>query len=94
MTPEDESVIPERLLWSVESKKNAFRVDLLNQLPWLRKVLLSQWWPERIWFLVMAIFIPVTITGFLGPQNRTESMILNFLWAWWWGVDFVKNSLK
>jgi transcriptional regulator with AAA-type ATPase domain len=41
MTPPDQTVIPEQVLWSVQSEKNAFRVDLLNQLPWLRQFLLS-----------------------------------------------------
>ncbi len=84
MTPPEEFVIPEQVLWSVESKKNAFRVDLLNQIPWLRRFLLSKWWPERFWIVMMAIFIPVTIMGYLGPQSRDASVTLNFFWAWWW----------
>ncbi|MEQ8958189.1 MAG: 4Fe-4S binding protein, partial [Coleofasciculus sp. C2-GNP5-27] len=84
MTPAGQSVIPEQVLWSVESKKNAFRVDLLNQLPWLRKFLLSDWWPQRFWLIVMAIFIPVTVMGYIGPQSRDASITLNFFWAWWW----------
>ncbi len=84
MTPAGQSVIPEQVLWSVESQKNAFRVDLLNQLPWLRKFLLSDWWPQRFWFIVMAIFVPVTVMGYIGPQSRDASITLNFFWAWWW----------
>jgi polyferredoxin/CRP-like cAMP-binding protein len=84
MTPPDQSIIPEQVLWSVQSEKNAFRVDLLNQLPWLRPFLLSQWWPERFWGLVMLLFIPVTLMGFIGPQTRDANMALNFFWAWWW----------
>jgi transcriptional regulator with AAA-type ATPase domain/NAD-dependent dihydropyrimidine dehydrogenase PreA subunit len=84
MTPTEQSVIPEQVLWSVESKKNAFRVDLLNQIPWLRRFLLSKWWPERFWILMMVIFIPVTIMGYIGPQTRDASITLNFFWAWWW----------
>lgn len=83
-TPAGQTTIPEQVLWSVTSQKNAFRVDLLNEIPWLRPFLLSQWWPKRFWLLVMAIFIPVTLMGFLGPQTRSENMILNFFWAWWW----------
>ena len=86
MTPVGQTAIPEQVLWSVESPKNAFRIDLLNQLPWLRQFLLSQWWPERFWFLVMALFIPVTVMGYIGPQTREASMTLNFFWAWWWPV--------
>jgi polyferredoxin/CRP-like cAMP-binding protein len=84
MTPAEQTVIPEQVLWSVESPKNTFRVDLLNQIPWLRPFLLSKWWPERFWVLMMAIFIPVTIMGLIGPQSRNSSMTLNFFWAWWW----------
>ncbi|MEA5472391.1 sigma 54-interacting transcriptional regulator [Spirulina sp. 06S082] len=84
MTPAEQTVIPEQVLWSVESAKNAFRVDLLNQIPGLRRFLLSNWWPERFWLLMMAIFIPVTIMGLIGPQTRDASMTLNFFWAWWW----------
>ncbi|MEA5419272.1 cyclic nucleotide-binding domain-containing protein [Spirulina sp. CCNP1310] len=84
MTPAEQSIIPEQVLWSVESKKNAFRVDLLNQIPGLRPFLLSHWWPERFWWPMMAIFVPVTIMGLIGPQTRETNMILNFFWAWWW----------
>ncbi|NEQ43010.1 MAG: cyclic nucleotide-binding domain-containing protein [Leptolyngbya sp. SIOISBB] len=84
MTPPDQSVIPEPVLWSVQSEKNAFRIDLLNQLPWLRQFLLSPWWPERFWIVVMGLFIPVTVMGFIGPQTRDANMALNFFWAWWW----------
>ncbi len=84
MTPAGQSVIPEQVLWSVQSAKNAFRIDLLNQLPWLRQLLLSPWWPERFWVLVMAIFVPVTVMGYLGPQTRESSITLNLFWAWWW----------
>ncbi|MBR8827368.1 MAG: sigma 54-interacting transcriptional regulator [Gomphosphaeria aponina SAG 52.96 = DSM 107014] len=84
MTPTEKTFIPEQLLWSLESPKNSFRLDLLNQLPWLRQFLLSKWWPEGFWILVMALFIPVTISGFFGSENRSESIILNLFWAWWW----------
>ncbi|MGB7084621.1 MAG: sigma 54-interacting transcriptional regulator, partial [Phormidesmis sp.] len=86
MTPPDQTVIPEQVLWSLQSEKNAFRVDLLNQLPWLRQFLLSAWWPERFWILVMVLFIPVTTMGLIGPQTRDANMALNFFWAWWWPV--------
>ncbi|MEB3356757.1 MAG: sigma 54-interacting transcriptional regulator [Synechococcales bacterium] len=84
MTPPEQSVIPEQVLWSVQSAKNAFRIDLLNEVPWLRGFLLSRWWPERLWWLVMALFIPVTLLGFIGPQNRGDSLTLHLFWAWWW----------
>ncbi|PSB17263.1 4Fe-4S binding protein [Phormidesmis priestleyi ULC007] len=84
MTPLGQSVIAEQALWSVQSAKNAFRVDLLTHVPWLREVLLSRWYPEGIWFVMMAFFVPVTIAGFMGPQARDSSVTLNLFWAWWW----------
>jgi len=84
MTPPDQTVIPESVLWSVQSEKNAFRIDLLNQVPWLRPWLLSDWWPQGVWLVMMALFIPVTLIGFVGPQTRESSLTLNFFWAWWW----------
>lgn len=84
MTPMGQTIIPEQVLWSLQSAKNAFRIDLLEQLPWLRRFLLSRWWPERFWTVIMAIFVPVTVMGYIGPQTRDASMTLNFFWAWWW----------
>lgn len=48
MTCLEQSVIPEQALWSVQSDKNAFRLDLLTHVPWLRQVLLSRWYPEGL----------------------------------------------
>ncbi|MBE9182348.1 sigma 54-interacting transcriptional regulator [Oculatella sp. LEGE 06141] len=84
MTSIGHSVIPEQALWSVQSTKNAFRLDLLTHVPWLRQVLLSRWYPEGIWIGMMAIFVPVTILGFTGAQDRANSVTLNLFWAWWW----------
>lgn len=84
MTPPGQTVVAEQALWSVQSTKNAFRVDLLTHVPWLRQVLLSRWYPEGIWIAMMAFFVPVTIAGFLGPQTRESSVTLNLFWAWWW----------
>ncbi len=84
MTPPGQTVISEQVLWSVQSAKNAFRVDLLTHVPWLRQLLLSRWYPEGIWIVMMAIFVPITIAGFIGPQTRDSSVTLNLFWAWWW----------
>jgi len=84
MTLPEQTIVSESVLWSVQSPKNAFRVDLLTQVPWLRRWLLSRWWPEGVWWLVMVLFIPVTALGFLGPQSRESSLTLNLFWAWWW----------
>jgi transcriptional regulator with AAA-type ATPase domain/NAD-dependent dihydropyrimidine dehydrogenase PreA subunit len=90
MTPVGQSVIAEQVLWSVQSTKNAFRLDLLTHVPGLRQFFLSRWYPEGIWIAMMAIFVPVTILGFLGPQSRDSSITLNLFWAWWWpGYLFV-----
>lgn len=84
MTPQGHTVIPEQALWSVQSQKNAFRLDLLTHVPNLRKFFLSRWYPEGIWIVMMAIFVPVTILGFIGVQDREHSVTLNLFWAWWW----------
>ncbi|MFB2917098.1 cyclic nucleotide-binding domain-containing protein [Aerosakkonema funiforme] len=84
MTPSGQSVIPEQALWSVQSTKNAFRIDLLTHVPWLRQLFLSRWYPEAIWIVMMAIFVPITILGFVGSQSRDSSITLNLFWAWWW----------
>jgi len=84
MTPPGQFILPEQVLWSVQSEKNAFRIDLLNHVPWLRRFLLSHWWPEGFWWPMMALFIPVVVMGYLGPQEREASFTLNFFWAWWW----------
>jgi len=86
MIPESETILTEKLLWSLESTKNAFRLDLLNQFPWLRKFILSRWYPQALWLIIMVIFVPITIMGFVGPQTRSENVILNLFWAWWWPI--------
>ncbi len=84
MTPPGQAVIAEQALWSVQSAKNAFRLDLLTHVPWLRQFLLSSWYPDGIWIVMMAFFVPVTIAGLIGPQARENSVTLNLFWAWWW----------
>ncbi|MGE5655183.1 MAG: cyclic nucleotide-binding domain-containing protein [Actinomycetota bacterium] len=84
MTPPGHLAIPEQALWSVQSTKNAFRLDLLTHVSWLRQVLLNRWYPEGIWVVMMAIFVPITISGFIGSQSRESSATLNLFWAWWW----------
>ncbi|OKH40619.1 RNA polymerase subunit sigma-54 [[Phormidium ambiguum] IAM M-71] len=84
MTPIGQSIISEQTLWSVQSTKNAFRIDLLTHVPWLRKIFLNRWYPEGIWIVMMAIFLPITTLGFIGSQSRDSSITLNVFWAWWW----------
>ena len=89
MTPAGHWIIPEQALWSVQSHKNSFRLDLLTHIPNLRKILLSHWYPEGIWIVMMAIFVPVSILGFLGDQDREHSVTLNLFWTWWWPVSLL-----
>lgn len=84
MTPPEQTMICEQVLWSVESKKNTFRLDLLNYIPALRRFLLSEWWLKPFWWIHMAIFIPLIILGFTGSPTRDNSLTLNIFWAWWW----------
>ncbi len=84
MTPLSQMVMSEQVLWSVQSTKNAFRLDLLTHVAWLRPLLLSRWYPEAIWGVMMAVFVPVVVWGFVGPQSRDSSITLNLFWAWWW----------
>jgi polyferredoxin/CRP-like cAMP-binding protein len=84
MTPPAHDVIAEQVLWSVQSAKNAFRLDLLTHVPWLRRALLSRWYPQALWVAMMVVFVPVTVLGFIGPQDRGDSVTLNLFWAWWW----------
>jgi len=84
MTPLGQKIIPEQALWSVQSTKNSFRLDLLTHVSWLRGFLLSRWYPKGFWLLMMVLFVPLTILGFIGPQSRGSSITLNLFWAWWW----------
>ncbi|MFM6279163.1 MAG: 4Fe-4S binding protein, partial [Dolichospermum sp.] len=84
MTPADQTMISEQVLWSVESNKNSFRIDLLNYIPALRRFLLSNWWLTPFWWLHITIFIPLVILGFVGSPTRDQSLVLNIFWAWWW----------
>ncbi|MBD2136781.1 4Fe-4S binding protein [Anabaena sp. FACHB-1237] len=84
MTPADQTMISEQVLWSVESNKNSFRIDLLNYIPPLRRFFLSNWWLTPFWWLHITIFIPLVILGFIGSPTRDQSLVLNIFWAWWW----------
>jgi polyferredoxin len=84
MTPLAETVISEQALWSVQAKKNTFRLDLLEYVPGLRQFLLSKWWLKPFWWLHMALFIPLIISGLMGSHPRGQSLTLNIFWAWWW----------
>jgi transcriptional regulator with AAA-type ATPase domain/NAD-dependent dihydropyrimidine dehydrogenase PreA subunit len=77
--------ITEEIIWPSQSKKQQFRVNLLNAYPKLRKFLRSPWWPDRINYgLTLTGFALIVAILFLGPQTRDRNVALNFFWAWWW----------
>lgn len=86
MTPSTETMINEQVLWSVQSKKNKFRIDLLEYIPGLRQLVLSDIWLAPFWAISMIIFLLMVVLGFVGLPMREESLILNVFWAWWWPV--------
>jgi polyferredoxin len=62
-----------------------FRVNLLNGYPKLRRFLRSDWWPDRINYgFTLTAFAIAVLLLFIGPQHRSENVVLNLFWAWWW----------
>ncbi|GAB1544892.1 sigma 54-interacting transcriptional regulator [Scytonema sp. NUACC21] len=77
--------LTEEILWSAETKKKRFRVNLLNAYPKLRNFLRSSWWPDRINYGFTLIAFPIIVAIlFVGPQTRDRNFALNLFWAWWW----------
>ncbi|MGC9524888.1 MAG: sigma 54-interacting transcriptional regulator [Limnospira sp.] len=77
--------ITEEIIWPSQSKKQQFRVNLLNSYPKFRQFLRSPWWPDRINYgFTAAAFAAVVAILFLGPQTRSQNFALNLFWAWWW----------
>lgn len=77
--------ITEEIIWPSQSKKQQFRVNLLNQYPILRKFLRSPWYPDRINYgITTLLFAVIILVLFIAPQNRSENFALNLFWAWWW----------
>ncbi|MDY7012969.1 MAG: cyclic nucleotide-binding domain-containing protein [Cyanobacteriota bacterium] len=75
----------EEILWPSQSKKQRFRVNLLNANPQLRQFLRSPWWPDRINYgFTLTAFALIVAILFLGPQTRDRNFALNLFWAWWW----------
>jgi polyferredoxin len=82
--------LTEEIVWPAQSKKKQFRFNLLNAYPGLRRLLRSDWWPDRINYgFTLWFFALVVIIGFIGPQNRQENFTLNMFWAWWWPLILV-----
>ncbi|MBW4590965.1 MAG: sigma 54-interacting transcriptional regulator, partial [Aetokthonos hydrillicola CCALA 1050] len=97
MTPPEYSVIPEQALWSVQSTKNTFRLDLLTHVPGLRELLLSRWYPGAIWVVMMAVFIPVIVLGFIGSQQQDNSATVNYPQCRkrsQWASDTLKRAIR
>jgi transcriptional regulator with AAA-type ATPase domain/NAD-dependent dihydropyrimidine dehydrogenase PreA subunit len=84
------SDLTEEIIWPSQSKKQQFRVNLLNAYPRFRNFLRSRWYPDRINYGITLIAFAV-IVGilFLGPQTRSENFALNLFWAWWWPLVLI-----
>ena len=81
----DSGDLTEELFWPDRGIKQRFRLNLLNHYPWLRRFLISDWWPTRINYGLTAILFPlVVVLLFIGPQQRSHNFALNLFWAWWW----------
>lgn len=77
--------LTEEIFWSAETQKKRFRVNLLNGYPKLRRFLRSDWWPDRINYgFTLTAFAIAVLLLFIGPQHRSENVVLNLFWAWWW----------
>ncbi len=80
-----EKVITEEIIWPSQSKKQLFRLNLLNRYPKFRQFLRSAWWPDRLNYGVTVFAFPIIVAIlFLGPQTRDQNFALNLFWAWWW----------
>lgn len=79
------SDLTEEIIWPSQSKKQQFRVNLLNAYPRFRNFLRSPWYPDRINYgFVLVAFAIVVAVLFLGPQTRSQNFALNLFWTWWW----------
>lgn len=81
----DRSVLTEEVFWADEGTNRRFRFNLLKGYPWLRRFLLSPWWPDRINYGFTLWFYPIVVAVLMwGPQTRDRNFALNLFWAWWW----------
>lgn len=79
------SEITEEIIWPSQSKKQQFRLNLLNRYPRLRHFLRSPWYPDRLNYgFTLTAFALINLILFIGPQTREENFALNLFWAWWW----------
>lgn len=79
------NLLTEEVFWAQGTKKQLFRLNLLNAYPWLRQLLRSDWYPDRINYGFTAWVFPLVVTIlFIAPQDRQHNFALNLFWAWWW----------
>jgi transcriptional regulator with AAA-type ATPase domain/NAD-dependent dihydropyrimidine dehydrogenase PreA subunit len=82
--------ITEEILWSSQSKKKQFRLNLLNAYPRLRRFLRSPWWTDRINYgFTLVAFAVINLILWFGPQTRSHNFALNLFWAWWWSLVLI-----
>ncbi len=82
--------LTEDIFWSTGSKKQRFRLNLLNAYPALRQFLRSPAWPDRLNYGFTApIYAIVVALLFFGPQTRDHNFALNLFWAWWWPLILI-----
>ena len=82
--------LTEEVFWGTGSKKQQLRFNLLNAYPWLRKLLNSPWYPDRLNYgFTLPVFAIVVAVLMWGPQTRDQNIVLNFFWAWWWMLILV-----
>jgi transcriptional regulator with AAA-type ATPase domain/NAD-dependent dihydropyrimidine dehydrogenase PreA subunit len=79
------NLLTEEVFWVQGAKKQLFRLNLLNAYPWLRQLLRSDWYPDRINYGFTAWIFPIVVAIlFIAPQDRQHNFALNLFWAWWW----------
>ncbi len=79
------NLLTEEVFWAQTTKKQLFRLNLLNAYPWLRRFLNTDWYPDRINYGFTAWVFPlVVMILFVAPQDRQHNFALNLFWAWWW----------
>lgn len=77
--------LTEEVFWATSTKGKRLRLNLLNTYPWLRQLLRSPWYPDRLNYgVTLGLFAVVVAVLMLGPQSRDRNVALNLFWAWWW----------
>jgi polyferredoxin len=72
------------MFWFAAPGRDQSSTNLLV-LPWLKALLRSGWWPEKLNFRIIApAYAVILIVLFLGPQARNNNVVLTVFWSWWW----------